>query len=252
MFMSKPDVKALYASLPYLEAYIAHTDQRVEADPKSAVGGMWDEIGSLQFDYLTANGLRPESTILDLGCGTLRAGRHFIRYLQPLHYTGFEISSKALEFAEYLVEDEGLAHKHPSLILNSSRTLRFEELGGTFDFLLAQSVFTHLLQEHIEECFAHVAKLMHNSSVFFFTFAESEKFERNNKKNFLQPFSFYEQLAKKYGFIIELRDNYDHPRNQRMVTLRLVFRQGPRAMMPTGYRDPYQPHGSNVASCRKF
>ncbi|MGL5080430.1 MAG: hypothetical protein ACRC8A_02975 [Microcoleaceae cyanobacterium] len=45
------------------------------------VGGMWDEIGKLQFDFLLANNLKPSSKFLDVGCGALRGGIPFVPYL---------------------------------------------------------------------------------------------------------------------------------------------------------------------------
>src|SRR3954453_8856690 len=43
----------------------------------------WDELGKLQLDYLVGQGLKPEHYVLDVGCGPLRAGVHFIGYLEP-------------------------------------------------------------------------------------------------------------------------------------------------------------------------
>lgn len=91
------EVSALYRDLPYLEAYSEaysrYTDLRVRSDPQQAIGGHWEALGKLQFDYLVANGLKPGHRLLDIGCGTLRGGRHFIRYLAPGGYTGIDISN---------------------------------------------------------------------------------------------------------------------------------------------------------------
>lgn len=38
------------------------------------VGGMWDEIGKLQFNFLLSRGLRPEHVFLDIACGPLGGG----------------------------------------------------------------------------------------------------------------------------------------------------------------------------------
>lgn len=35
------------------------------------IGGMCDEIGPLQIEFLKRNGLTPHSTLLDIGCGSL-------------------------------------------------------------------------------------------------------------------------------------------------------------------------------------
>lgn len=53
---------------------------------RSYVGGCWDEIGKLQFDFMLKEGLKPEHYFLDVACGSLRAGLHFIPYLEVGHY----------------------------------------------------------------------------------------------------------------------------------------------------------------------
>jgi len=54
------------------------------------VGGMWEEIGTLQFNFLLSRGLKPESYLLDIGCGSLRLGVKAIPYLERSHYLGIE------------------------------------------------------------------------------------------------------------------------------------------------------------------
>jgi hypothetical protein len=39
---------------------------------RDVVGGMWDDIGKLQFDFLCDHGLRPSCRLIDIGCGCLR------------------------------------------------------------------------------------------------------------------------------------------------------------------------------------
>jgi cyclopropane fatty-acyl-phospholipid synthase-like methyltransferase len=214
-------VEALYDEKEYLDAYAEHTDQRVEVDPHSAVGGSWEEIGRLQYDFLVARGLQPHHRMLDIGCGTLRGGRHFIGYLDAGNYTGVDISSKAIEYAKQLVTAEGLAPKMPQLIVNEKKTLTFDEFPGqTFDYLLAQSVFTHLKAEHIEECFANIRRIMHPKSSFYFTYFGGRKYQSKGLKTFRFPYSFFQQLSQQYGFT--LRDcaaQYQHPVGQLMVEM---------------------------------
>ena len=88
-----------------------------------------------------------------------------------------DISTKAIEYGRRLIEEEDLAEKHPRLVVSRNKNLKFDEFRGEcFDYLLAQSVFTHLKPEQIEECFEHVGALMHEGSAFFFTFYEGERF----------------------------------------------------------------------------
>lgn len=50
----------------------------------------YDLIGAMQFRLLSTLGLRENHKLLDFGCGSLRAGRLFIPYLNPGNYTGVE------------------------------------------------------------------------------------------------------------------------------------------------------------------
>ena len=83
----------------FLDGYIEHTNQSVAIDPRDAIGGMWEEIGSLQLEFLKNMGLSPSNTLLDIGCGNVRGGRHFIRYVDSGNYTGIDIWPKWLEAA---------------------------------------------------------------------------------------------------------------------------------------------------------
>jgi hypothetical protein len=63
-----------------MEIHSMYYDQRGLAERvsngehRAVVGGMWDELGALQLDFLRARGLRPDSRLLDIGCGSLRLG----------------------------------------------------------------------------------------------------------------------------------------------------------------------------------
>ena len=48
-----------------------------EGRHRDLVGGNWDLLGNLQFEFMIANGLLPCRRLLDIGCGCLRGG---VRY----------------------------------------------------------------------------------------------------------------------------------------------------------------------------
>ena len=220
-------VARLYSGRDYLDAYAAHTDLRVRADgADEAIGGMWEELGALQFEFLKGEGLRPHHRLLDVGCGSLRGGRHFIRYLDAGRYVGVDISEGVLGAAHDLVEREGLRPKRPRLLLNETKRLDFSEVAasgaGPFDYLLAQSVFTHLMPEHIEECVRSLPRVLAPGGAFYFTFNEGAHQQKARWiKGFKQPFSFYEDLAGRHGYRVERvsAEAYPHPRGQKMVRL---------------------------------
>ncbi len=188
------------------------------ADPHAGIGGFWDEIGALQFEFLAANGLRPESTLFDLGCGTLRGGRHFIRFLDAGNYTGVDISAKTIELGALLVQQEGLSEKHPRLIRRLPNEGFFDGAGKS-DFILAQSVLSHLPDYLVAKCLAELEAVLHRHSVFFFTFHPDAVYRQVGFKAFRYPPAFFAASAAQLGLHLSFHD-YDHPRGQRMASLR--------------------------------
>ncbi len=140
---------------------------------RDAVGGMWEEIGNLQFEFLVDQGLLPEMNFLDIGCGSLRGGIHFIRYLNPGGYFGVDANQSLLD-AGYSTElsNVKLQHKLPRQNLLFDRDFAFEKFGASFDMALAQSVFSHLPLNHIRLCLIKLSACMRQGGRFFATFFE--------------------------------------------------------------------------------
>ena len=135
------------------------------------VGGLWDEIGRLQFDFLVEQGLKPTHTLIDVGCGALRGGVHFVRYLRPGHYFGLDINPTLVKAGERELAKAGLADRKPQLIVDDKFQLcRF---GRQFDFGVSVSLFTHLFLNHIGRCLVEMQNANHPGSKFFFTFFEA-------------------------------------------------------------------------------
>ena len=206
----------IFAAEDHLTNFRDWVDWRVANDPHAAVGGFWEEMGRLQLKYLKDHGLQPQHTLLDFGCGTLRAGRHFIRFLAAGCYTGVDISPAALEYAKNLVREEGLSDKNARLLLNEQVDRTFADLG-TFDFILAQSVFSHLQEPQIEDILRNVHGAMTERSKFFFTFNSAPHPKELSKKDFAYPISWFVQAGAKYGLRVELMKDYPHPRHQKMA-----------------------------------
>lgn len=147
---------------------------------KDAVGGQWEKIGKLQFDFLVEQGLKPESYLLDVGCGSLRGGIHFIGYLQPGHYFGIDIDKALLDAGRKELKKLNLISKSPILV--EVEDFDFRSFNQAFDCALAQSVFTHLPLNSIMRCLMNIEKVLVHGGRFFATFFEN----RDGKFN-LEP-----------------------------------------------------------------
>lgn len=104
--------------------------------------GRYDVAGASQFALLFLLGLREHHRLLDFGCGSLRLGRMAIPYLLPERYFGVEPEARLVEsgFAEELGSDIRDL-KRPRFDHNTD--WRVDAFGERFDFIIAQSVFSH-------------------------------------------------------------------------------------------------------------
>ncbi len=216
-----PSYYLKHKKMHYAEFYAKRQDKRALQDSQTAVGGMWEEMGKLQFDFIISKGLKPEHNLLDIGCGSLRGGLWFIRYLNTSNYWGIDISRNILSAGRNLVVKEGLESKEPNLIVN--RDLSFREFKGRkFNYILAQSVFTHMPDEDIEECFSNLRKILKPNSLFFTTFNKgSKRWYHRAQTVFRYPESFFYGLGEKYGYGVQLDDAFIHPKGQKMLVIRL-------------------------------
>jgi SAM-dependent methyltransferase len=170
---------------------------------EAAVGGRtheeWLSVGKLQFDYLTGHGLKPGMRMLEIGCGNLRAGRLFIGYLGPGDYYGLDISPDILLAAQRTLAEENLQYKVPHLTLVSDLKLGFLP-PGHFDVVHAHSVFSHSPLPVIEECLAHVGRVMRPGGFFDFTFDRTEGAEHQVlREDFYYRTETLTALAARYG-----------------------------------------------------
>jgi len=195
------------------------------------VGGLWEEIGKLQFNFLVKNGLKPEHFLLDVGCGSLRGGLYFIKYLKNGHYFGIDKNSKFLDGGKIELNEKKLAYKNP--ILKQLENFEFNTLNQNFDYANAQSVFTHLNGDAIKLCLQSMEKVLVKNGKFFATFFQSIE-EHNdeplvhetvdgklktfpNRNPYHYPYSFFENLCQKSGLDVNNIGKWDHPRNQKIM-----------------------------------
>jgi SAM-dependent methyltransferase len=111
--------------------------------------GEYDLMGATQFALLLALGLRDHHWVLDFGCGSLRAGRLLIPYLRRGRYHGLEPNSWLIEdaIARQLGRDQ-VAIKWPHF--HDFADFRADRCGVDFDFILAQSIFSHAGSDIVE------------------------------------------------------------------------------------------------------
>ncbi len=178
----------------------------------------YDIMGALQFTLMTYFlGMRESNTLLDIGCGSLRAGRLFIPYLNPGNYFGIDpnlaLVNKGLE---YELGEEIRGVKQPSFMYRAD--FSFRHFDTKFDFLLAQSVFSHASEDQIRLCFRNAKEVMHKESVFAATFFKGKKDYKGDSWVYpdIVPYTFktISNIAREEAGLMTISIHFYHPSQQ--------------------------------------
>ncbi len=190
------------------------------------VGGYWDELGRLQFNFLVGQGLQPTDVLVDVACGSLRGGIHFIPYLDPGNYLGIEKESELVRNGlEVELPNNVRVEKLPEVIISSS--FEFSEFSKHPTFGLAQSLFSHLPPTDITECFAKLRLQAADGCRFFATFNESSsQAEHDSRGHAHREFRYTQEEMRAFGecngWSFRYIGDWNHPRGQKMTEFRAV------------------------------
>jgi SAM-dependent methyltransferase len=197
---------------------------------RERVGGKWEQMGPLQLEFLISQGLEPRHRLLDVGCGPLRAGMHFVDYLDPGGYYGIDINETLLDAGYDHELPEPLRPKLPRDHLRA--TERFDcSFGVDFDYAIANSVFTHVSLNHVRLCLFRVAQVMPPGGRFFATFFEAPAshpldLSRNGGSRWTERNAFFyyradlEWAARCAPWTVSYVGQWGHPGGQRMMEFR--------------------------------
>ena len=208
--------------------YYSYVDNN-ELDHRNYIGDKWDEIGKLQFDFLINEGLKPHHKLIDIGCGSLRGGIHFIKYLDRFNYFGTDLNGDLIKLGIENELNDDLKNKinNDNFIVSENFNFNFEV--DYFDYAIALSVFTHLRKNNILKCLENLNKKI-DKGVFYSTFFivendyKDKPYKQSNditsyphKDPYHYTINEIEKIAIKANFECYEVKNFTHPRNQKMI-----------------------------------
>lgn len=216
---------------------------------RGRVGGFWEEVGILQLNYLKKQGLQPDQKLLDIGCGCLRGGLHFISYLEKNNYFGLDINKSLLKAALLEVNAANLQSKNPTLLLDESFAVyRF---CISFDAMVAISLFTHLPTNMIMRCLYQAGKALKNKGRLYATFFIADQplnltpitHQPGNITTYYDQDPFHyskgeiKSMARHCGLAVESVEHWGHPRSQQMVVFKKLRAPFIKKLMKTRTTD---------------
>lgn len=198
------------------------------------VGGLWDELGQLQLEFLIKSGLKPNHKLLDIGCGCLRGGLYYLKYLDEGNYFGLDINHSLIEAGKIEVEEAGLSHKNPKLLVDDS--FSFDKFATKFDYMISVSVFTHLPFNIIVRCLNRVRENLLPHGTYYSTYFQAPKpshlepikqkpgdiLTKYDSDPFHYSIDELDYMAKIAKLDLNIIDDWRHPKNQKMAAFNLA------------------------------
>jgi SAM-dependent methyltransferase len=163
----------------------------------------WREKREFQIRFLRDQGLRPDQSFLDIGCGTLRGGIPIIDFLEPDRYTGIEARAAVLDDARAELREHHLEDKRPTLI--ASGDLGNLDLERRFDVIWAFAVLIHMSDDVLDGALAFVRRHLADDGSFFGNITTEERRDKSWEgfPDVARPISFYEERARAHGLSVE-------------------------------------------------
>ncbi|MDB3958583.1 hypothetical protein N9408_06700 [Opitutales bacterium] len=175
----------------------------------------YDMNAGLQFSMLIHLGLREHHKLLDIGCGSLRGGRLYIPYLNSKNYFGIEPERWLVDKGiEYEVGHDILSKKKPNFIYSTH--FPCNKFDISFDYLLAQGVFTHSPKNYIENCVKNASMCMLDTSLFVFTYFQDDTDHVGTDWLYPSTSQFKKETMSEIGSnngLLFRNINWPHPRN---------------------------------------
>ena len=135
----------------------------------------YDLIAAMTFNLLTTLGLRQHHSLLDVGCGSLRIGRLLIPYLNRGKYFGVEPNNWLVEAGiEHELGKGVVSIKRPTFFFSASPET-VVRAKVSFDFALAQSIFSHCGLDLIRGWLSAVSRSLTQSGALVATFLPDQE-----------------------------------------------------------------------------
>jgi ubiquinone/menaquinone biosynthesis C-methylase UbiE len=149
------------------EAHVAEAYSRFKEDARAmayAVGDNFQAFGTLQKYLLQQYGLTPQSSIIDIGCGSGRLA-YALRTYPHLKYLGTDVVDRLLAHAARVTE-------RPDWTFLKSTDLKIPAPDSSADLVSAFSVFTHLLHEETYVYLQEVKRVLKPGGRLVFSFLD--------------------------------------------------------------------------------
>lgn len=179
--------------------------------------GDYDLVAAMTFGLLTVLGLRQHHRLLDIGCGSLRVGRLLIPYLNRGCYTGLEPNAWLIQDGiDREVGQDQIRIKEPHFVIADNGAGLAED-DKRFEYLLAQSIFSHCGVDLLDRWLSEASPLLVDSGALVATYVDGPA--DTDRSGWIYPEcvalseATVSDTARKYGLQFVPLD-WHHPRQR--------------------------------------
>jgi ABC-type polysaccharide/polyol phosphate transport system ATPase subunit/SAM-dependent methyltransferase len=201
------------------------------APHRLASGGLWSESGIWQIEFLRRQGLEPDHDVLDVGCGSLAAAIHLLRFLDVGRYWGLERNAALIEAGGGIeLPRAGVSPDRGHFLVND--TFELNGIPHPLDVAVANSLFAYVPFNSVALCIASVVRKLKPSGRFYATWFENPdpaNFDPivhpdgtttyPDREPYHYPFELIEQVCRAVGATVDRLDDSSHPRGESILVI---------------------------------
>ncbi len=193
----------------YLEWYARRLDDftTVESPERREKFRKYMEDGREQFNVIKALGVQPHHAVHEFGLGMGRVAGFLVPYLTSGSFSGNDASGGRIRKGlDYLKQEKGIETDKFLVIVNKDNSFDWLK-GRKADYIWCFAIFMHMPERDIEDVMKNVPKIMHDKTVFFFTYSEKDPnrlVDRMGSHDWWHSTNHFCNLADRYGFDMEL------------------------------------------------
>lgn len=146
--------------------HVARLKQTLDKDQalRKAIGGEFLAVGALERFLLLSLGLKPSSSVVDIGCGSGRLASQ-LAAMRDVKYLGTDVVPELLEYAKQLTQ-------RPDWKFLLAQNTRIPCENESADFVCFFSVFTHLSHEETYRYLGEAKRVLKPGGKIVFSFLE--------------------------------------------------------------------------------
>jgi SAM-dependent methyltransferase len=151
-------------------------------------------LGTFELHKNVVPNFEAKFKVVDYGCGSLRLGHHFIRFLEPESYIGLDISKDLIDMGVKLVDPNLISEKRPRFMEITADSIN-QAIDSNADLVFACSVAYQVHPWDYAEFISNLQKIAHKpgACIVFDTKLASSHF-RYKESGWAWTQNFYEQL----------------------------------------------------------